>query len=284
MEQEPINSNKKKYKRLLEDFPVSELKEWSGLPGKKEEIAEAISADYSEQAIKDFVADKFGKLHQTVYVFEKNQEFDFGKLINSEEIYSSREMGVLTKIFVKDVAIPYFDTKDFAMKDLLNLIPFKVSIGSNYIAIFIKIHRSDITKLFQYKVYRDSNVNVDRELLEKMNSCVSVELQSQDLNKGVKYMWNLDEYDSVDVRHTGDLASRRATMHEDFKFKRDCPKEYESIRHTPLNKLEFEYGGEGDLVKRFQCDASRGLLKINRHSVGEDDASTIINLILNNNV
>ena len=117
-------------------------------------------------------------------------------------------------------------------------------------------------------VVRSRREPADRDLLEEFyptsGDCVL------DLNRGIKTLWDANEYDAPSVQYRRSRSTLRQIMDEEFTIKRDDPKTYADLIGKPLGTTRLIITQEDPCIRYFVTDPTQGRLTFHVHSLSSD--------------
>ncbi len=280
-----MNSINELYTRLLEGFPVKELKSYFGVSGTKIEIVKYIVANHDHEHINKFICDCFGYIHQHVNIYEVNKKIPVstkdvlsGKCI----LYESNSVNA-TWIYLIKTKVLFYSTHTTQEEELHFLLPVKIENKGKKLIVRFNTFARDINTYFDYTVYPKRIGSIEYFIFDDFKNYISQVIFKLDLNKGVKKLWETDYFDGLIVKNKNSKSIRQERMDEDFTFKKQYPKEWKSLMKTPIQKTRFAILKKKLSIKHFECNPSTGSLGFNVHPEFEGDISKLISLILKNN-
>ena len=101
-------------------------------------------------------------------------------------------------------------------------------------------------------------------------------VEKVDFNKGIKVVWENDEFDCRKVSYLDAAATTVITMHENLTFKEEKPDEYKKMKDAPIGNSIWKNKSGENIMEIFVCSPSDGTISINKYS---DDTTQIINVI-----
>jgi len=273
------------YKRLLDSLPVNKLKEWSNQTGTKNEVIEHIYDHETIQSINNYISMNFGHLHQSGFLFTTQTAVNIGNTVfpTFSNIYNGNSGNFQERIYLKTIQLPYYDSESDSRETLNFFVPIRILNNGRVVRIFIHTIGRNVKSYFDHEVFPTGRVSIEDDILEEVRIAIGQELIPKDINSGVKHLWRNDYIDGYLVKNKRALSLKTEVMDENNTFKDSYPDEFEDLMLTPLRRTKFRYNGPDEIVAKFDINASVGHIVINRHSEGDNDMDTLINLILANN-
>lgn len=246
----------KKIQRLLELYPVASLDaHWQDVEGVKEDRVKTIAEQRQVNLIKRFLIDHFSCSKQHIYIFS-HEIADLGKLpedllsdlpdTNTSLVHATSSKDRRTYLYLLDLRFTLILRNPLGSATLAFLWPFKVEFDRYYMAAKFTI----LEKKFN-RFYPERRASLDRRNIneEKTNKHLMTKLSNYskfgqidtlDLNKGTKELWEDDAIDARRVEYQKAKSTSVETMDEDFLLKRVYPNVYQQALRAPLYKTIFE--------------------------------------------
>jgi len=282
-----LNSEIEILKRALEKFPVAYLKDHFDLNMSKDQLINHVILTSGETVVRDFIYNNFGMLKQHVYLFELNNAIPSGFNFRGLTIYSDTTTTSGTRIiytsYYTEHSVYNFatDTKD----TIKFLVPCKIVINRNRLAIHLNIQENQPSSYFSDKVRSLGKTIDDKHILENIKGLLpsGTSVTSLDLNRGLKYLWEHDEIDGRFVGRRENESHVNETMDEDKLFKVTYPDKYNEVKTKVLTKLNFRSLNSSILISKFVTKPVEGFVSFNIFPQTITSIDDIIDLILQHN-
>lgn len=284
-----INSNLEVYKRLLKSFSVESLKTIFNLTNSKERQAGlliSITNTHTTKILNDIIFDNFSLLKQYVYVYEfkgvlkddwldKHQGFiSRQKLTNSHSIFN---------LLVPIVYEGYNKTKG-SMDQFNFLVPVQIHKKKTVLTIHINILERDISTITKDKIIGATRDLNDEAILKTIIPFANpINLFKYDLNKGIKYLWHIDEIDALKVKFKKNDSTSHEVMDAGKLIKKQMPLLYAELIKTPVRHTIFSILKQQNLVNHFAIDPTLGIINFSVYPPYLNGTNDLIDLILANN-
>lgn len=279
-----MNSSNDLYSRLLEGFPVNELKAYFGIDGTKEEVVDNIISNESTSNIENFIIDYFGYLHQHILVFELNSRLNNpSDLMSSKRIFRSVNSRNSSWLYLHKTKVTFFNPNTGNDESLEFLIPVKVEVISRKVIVHFNTLARDIRTYFDHNIYPNRFGNLEEEIISDVRNNVGQTLFSLDLNVGIKRLWTIDEIDAISVKNKKSRSIKQERMDQSFTYKKQYPAEWAELMLTPIRKTKFIPLTSQIDVHLFDCDPSIGYIGITNYSNTNNSVKNLVDLILSNN-
>lgn len=281
-----MNSQKELEKRLLEGFSASILRSHFNEDGNKNDVISNILKTKNSSQIESFVSDKFGTLHQHIYLLEKNSKniSSISNLLTGGKcIFKNIGTSKGKWVFLYKIDLSYFCTQTNQTQKLLFLVPVKIEATSKKLILFFNTLARDLKSYFNYQIYPNRMPNLETIILDDLKSNISQTLYPLDLNKGIKYLWTIDYLDAFSVRNKKSKSMKQERMDENFTFKKQYPQEWKNIMLTPIEKTKFVCLKSKPFVERFECNPNKGFISVTSYSEFDISVNKLVSLILKNN-
>lgn len=290
-----MNSAKDLNQRLLSLFPVALLKEFFSPEARYlKEVIEEVTSKNTTAGILKFVTANVGHTKQYIHFFTLSKRWDPETTLRLPftelEVFNDRTSYVFTgllKVTISGIvtgAVP----ENISMQMMQ---PVRISIkGKQLILQVTKLEK----KLDHYYDVEDARiVNVQKDwdeerILEAVGIAfvkAGYEVQSTDLNPGIKAIWELGTYDATRSEYKLSNSTHTQIMDEGKFIKSDTPAEYEKIKQTPLQRNLFKLRTPNgtELCPNFLAEATKGCIRINSYPTESNQVQNVIEQILSNN-
>jgi hypothetical protein len=272
-------------RRLLEFFPAPKLKsEWPGLKGqKKEDACEIIARTGDHARIGTFLMANFAHCRQHVLLLSRqNMQSDPLAALPPSDALGQPHGGVSYHLASVPYSVYLLDPVEEVQVNVL--WPIKIE------------QQDEITLLRTFVLERDPNNYSGRPLLKAVRNfdekklasdLVNLGLPGLDINKGVKFLWDMKAVDAPRVRYKESESTYTVDM-DDGKGLRDTkPEAYVEIVKKPLLNTNFRPQEDPEdpekTQKIFQANPTFGRLGFTSYSDDPGDTDAVIKAILQNN-
>ncbi len=273
--------------RILDLFPADTLEEFEQVTGKmtKADAIAAIAAGYERDRVLGFVANNFGRLHQHVYMFEQTGAVrvadSFGEPFGVRNDAGETHSHYLAELWHHLVVEPPLERiqVEFAW-------PLKVVEAPGHVRIHLTImSRSPQSYIGDQKtVVSAKQVPTEAGLVELFRLFPGVDGRAPlDLNRGIKALWDADQFDAPSVQYKRARSTAKDVMDEDFTVKAHDPALYEVLHDKPLFGTTFRFMQEDPCVPHFHVQPTDGFFRFRRYSSSNDCVDRVIRSVLENN-
>ena len=270
-------------KRLLELFPVKNLRQAFNPKGAKEEIAYRASADAQAAQIKrvaEFVDNHFSCCKQHVYVFtgDGNVPLPAGVADGEKVLEGPVHDGSVHALYMSRV------TYDIVLRDPLEeatldfLWPIKIESRPPYLIVRFVVLEKNASSYFDRPTYVAGKSLNEKSVL----ASVAAGLKPADINKGIKTLWEKGTIDSTRGQYKKPHSMAQEIMDEEKGIKEHNPDVYQIMQESPLYTTLFEVTDEKNSVNEFSTDPSHGIIGFSSYSE-RGDADGIVEQIISSN-
>lgn len=267
-------------KRLLELFPIANLRNTWNPKGKKEEICYAAAADNTPAQIAKlakFVDDNLGCCKQHVYVYSRDGDVPLPPDIgDGENVLQTDGVRALYLARVKYVVVLRNPLEETTLEFLW---PVRVEVRpASFVVRFVVLEKNP-SSYFDRPAYVAGKSILEKNVLAGF---LTPALSPADINKGIKKLWadGFIESTRSDFKKPHSLSSE--TMDEDRGIKEHYPEIYAIMQESPLYTTLFEVTEEKNSVEAFSADPSHGIIGFTSYSA-KGDTDAIIEKIISNN-
>jgi hypothetical protein len=287
-----MNSPSNLYQRLLKLYPVKILKEHFDPEATTQvEIIPEIIANSNADAIKQFSMDHHNYSKQHVYFFRLGHSFDrFGFNFNGLPFNLEQEILIDGSYVFKFLPIINYNVVlgDPIEEQILKFYqPVTLIVNGNTLMIQMTIMEKNIDYYYGgRKVYESNKEGGEDYLLKiiKEHFETFFVLETLDLNKGIKKLWEDDIVDSKYAKWKKSHSTTTEQMDEEYTLKQKYPDLYKELIKSPLNRTIFKNITENeDICSHFSMDPTKGFLTISIYPDNLDQTKNVINKILTNN-
>lgn len=276
--------------RLLEIFPAQTLQAFPQVDDKmtKAEAIAAVVAAASPADLRDFMLANFGRLHQNIYLFERGQnagnptpDVPFGVAPFAADTRGSEEHHFFLLPLSYDLIL---DGPDGLVRESLPFAwPAKLVVASEH----VRVHLAMMAKSPQAHVGSERTVvkatpnPTEKDLLSGFPASLGlVGCGSLDVNKGIKALWDDDEFDAPVFRYKRSRSTAKEVMDESYLVKRDDPTRYAELIVEPLYQTTFQFMGDAPCIEYFVIDPTNGSVAFRRFSDTEGCVDGVLGKIL----
>ncbi|MDQ6531175.1 hypothetical protein [Flavobacterium sp. LHD-85] len=284
-----INSNIEVYKRLLKAFSVESLKTIFNLSDSKERQAGLlinITNTHNVATLNKIIFDNFSLLKQYVYVYEFKGVLTDTWLDKHPAFINSQKITNSHSIFNLLVPIVYEGyNKAKGTIDKFNfLVPVQIHKRKTVLTIHINILERDISTITTDKIIGATRDLNDEAILKTIVPFANpINLFKYDLNKGIKYLWDIDEIDALKVKFKKNDSTSHEVMDAGKLIKKQMPVLYAELIKTPIRHTIFRILQRQNLVNHFAIDPSLGIINFSVYPPFFNGTNDLIDLILVNN-
>lgn len=284
-----INSSLEINKRLVKAFSVSALKEVFNLNEYKErqaELIERIVETYSVAIINQNVFNNFSLLKQHVYLFDFLGTIADSWLDNHPYLHSKNRISSSHSIFnlFFPVTIEFFNKTTRTIENIEFIIPVQINKKNTKLIIHINILERDVSTIIGDKVISTTrDFNDDTILNSIIQSANPARLTKSDLNRGIKKLWEDDEFDAFKVKFKKSKSTSMEVMDEDKLLKKDMPTVYNELIKNPLIQTTFKVLKRNNLLNYFVVDPTKGVFYFSIYPQYHNGINDLIDLVLTNN-
>lgn len=276
-------------KRLLGLFPKATIQSFPQVHQgmTKAEGIDAVVETVGLDTVRDFVVRRFGRLHQHVYIFERRSArgslettTPFGKAPFRAEGTTGGERH---HFYLLDLIYELVLDAPLDRSEVRFLWPVKIVTGESHVRVHLTIMAKDL-KAYTPEgrpVIRSSPKPNRRELLTGFPASLGLDTGGPlDINRGVKTLWEADEFDAVTVHSKRSRSTSREVMDEEFTVKQDDPTLYAGLWARPLYHASFKLNPSLACIKRFVAKPTRGILEFRQYSLSDECVDDVARRIL----
>lgn len=275
-------------KRLLELFPVAVLKsKWPSISGTKEEICFAVAGQRDFKEIKDFLVTNFSCCRQHVYVFSHSIPLISLSSINIPDgvnIFESKQDKSLSLAYITKLTFSVVLKDPLEEATLEFLWPVRLDFTERHLIVRFVILEKNIGSYFDGRqYYMDRRSTEEKVILQNLEETI-VGIQSTDLHKGVKKLWEEGFMDSPKARFKKPISTAYESMDEELGIKEHNPEVYEVLSDSILLNTLFVIPSTQNLsISTFSMEPSKGCINFPRYSEKVGDTDYVVNEILRHN-
>jgi len=268
--------------RLLDLFPVANLRASFEVKGSKEAIAGTIAKNSDAANLKKiaaFVDSAMPLCKQHIHIFAHDGdtvlEDDFA---GAERIVtaSDHSLYVVKKTYqvVELSQPPQYASIDF-------LWPIRIEVKDDYLLVRFAVLEKSIPSYFKSDITIRSKSPSEEQMTATLLADGTV--SAANLNKGIKALWAKDLIDANRLKWDMPYSSDSKNMNEAKGLKKTNPAEYEAICTRPLRMCSFECDGALKDVGVFSINPTDGFIGFTRYSKDGSNGDALIQQILADN-
>lgn len=288
-ETEDFNSESQITTRILQAFSVNDLKEIfnvdSSFRMQKDAIYNVLKGNDGNTIMK-LLFKNFSLLKQHIYFYEMQGRvatdlFDNHPFLHHVEV-KARGHKIYYFLFSEQYGIFNIDINK--IQNISFHRPVKVEIKGNKAIISINILERDLSSILKAKTINVNRKSNDNDILNSLITFYKeIFFIKEDLNKGIKFLWNNDFIDAYKVKYKKTISTSSETMDEDNLVKKQMPELYDEIMKSPLDTTVFKYLKSDEYIKHFTAIPRDGIISFNTFPTSKDGINAIVNLIVQNN-
>lgn len=277
--------------RLLEAAPAKILKEEFSLEGSnhKDAISEVVKSS-NQNIIRNFIFDHFGYLHQHIFVYTLNNQLPVNWTPDRSLVHSTAHYGD-NKIFnlLFEIKFKLFNLTAGQEQELIFECPVQINIKDEIFILKISTLERTIGKYFSNQVFPMGKDMDESNIIYLVKNMLPAgfSLETCDLNKGVKFLWDKDFVDAGYIKHRKSKSVATQAMDENNLLKKTYPLDYIEIIKDPLDKSIFLVIDKtvdiSDYISRFNIEPTRGKITITRFADKNESVDNLIVKIIDNN-
>ena len=167
-------------------------------------------------------------------------------------------------------------------KFLKHYWPVKIVLTPNMIQVRVVIMEKSMRNSSNL-IFRGRDLEEERIVSQVCsNTNVTEPNRVVDLTRGIKYLWENNDIDSLKVEHKNSSSVDTARMDTGLTYKQSYPEEYERIKTQPLKKMFFQ-GLNPQLPLKFTCDPEYGYLGVMTYQSDNEFVDRLIDQIIAHN-
>ena len=271
--------------RLLDLFPIVHLRAvWADVKDrKKRDLCGAIAKARPISQIAGFVSDHFGCCRQHVYVYVRPDDKSSlpTSIIGGERVGTHTASRALYLARVERGVV--LVGADVQKTSISFLWPVLIEFHDLYVVVRFVVLEKDIKSYFDVPAYPAERGLDEKDVLAGL--IPQLALTPADIQKGVKALWQLDDY--MDGHHTkyktaDSVASE--TMNDGKGIKKHKPKLYQILLNSPLTQMVYKIDRkQKSTIDIFGTDPSEGTLSFPHYSDKPGDSDRVVREILQRN-
>lgn len=268
------------HKRLLELFPIVNLRHFWQLKGTKEEVCHQAAETQNLDRIGEFVDEHFGCCKQHVYVFRKPDEITgppatLGGEAPARMVGDARALYVLRTTYEVVLREPLEETSI----DFLWPIWLEISPDGSYIALRFVVLEKTVSAYFDRPCYVPNRSVEEKDIVKEVEQWAA---ERADLHKGIKELWKNKFMDSPSAKQKKALSMAQEIMDAELGIRENNPALFEELQENPLLSAFFVISDKNCGADVFSAKPSEGHLAFPRYSQ-KGGADFVISEILRNN-
>lgn len=286
-----MNTGRDLMKRLLHLLPVQTIKSEYNLVGNAEDVIDVVIGSQTQTSIKNFIFNNYALTRQNIYIYDLSRNFSkqvFNSSIFPFSVENPRTVqGEFVFHCLPKTQFNVYLSNPIASEELHFFHPVTVRIANRRLIIhFTKLVKNVSHYFAGNRMAKKANqINTEEDILRLiLEFFANYTPTSTDINRGVKYLWDIDDVDSYRIQWRKSFSSATEVMDGTMTFKEKYPPEYQQIVQSPLVKTVFKYLLDDDyLCKQFTTDPENGQISINQFSDNLNQVNNVVSKILANN-
>lgn len=243
-----MNSRHEITSRLLGLFPKQVIaRAFGGKKAKKDELLTDIARGLEEQDILNFVHDNIDFTRQHVYFFTHDirKLGDLPTKLVSGKLGLVQGDGIIVEYFgLYDVSYTVFLQDPYEPVSLLFKCPLRLILNKDLLGIHFTILEKNLQSYFgDRKVLTTRRAIEEKDIIDLVVNELGKHgtINSCDLNKGIKELWDHDYIDALEIQYRKDRSTSKEVMDEEYTFKQQYPELYKEAMLMPLVKVLFKF-------------------------------------------
>lgn len=273
--------------RLFSLYPVSSLKEKWPDQKKKTEAVTWAAGNVAATEIKQFLNEYFSCCKQHIYVLSHQNNIDNlpGFRLPDSEKLSEEKVGKSRHfLYLAEVEYHVVFTDPLGEDRIKFLWPIRLEFGRELLVARFVMMEKDIRVYFGPGVSRTVGRSLTEVNVLSHLKGVLDDLKPLDINKGVKYLWDKDRFDSIRAKYRKPNSMVTEAMDVGKGVKRTYPLTYKEIVKSPLYDCIFKMDAEDKTsIKAFSSDPTSGYLGFSAYSENRGDTDSFVSEIIGHN-
>lgn len=267
--------------RLLDMFPVTNLRSAFSLRGNKETITKQLATGTSKAHLDDlakFVDDHLALCKQHIYVFASDEEVAIPEALDHAERVS---FGDDHALFIARVEYQVVKEEPLEYDSIDFLWPVRIERRGTHLLVKFAVLEKSIPSYFTRNVFVRGK-SLTEELITKpllLNGTLGI----ADFNKGIKHLWATDKIDATRIKYMKPGSTNTQSMHEAKELKKNDPDAYEELKQLPLYTSIFIGHEELAALGTFAVSPSEGFIGFTHFATEGETGDELIQQILANN-
>jgi hypothetical protein len=278
--------------RLIKLYPVRVIREQFDVTGVAQDpmITDIIASNARATLIR-FCYDSFNTTKQHVHLYKLGRNFRIRNFDKEDFVWDvvehTKSSEELVLFCLPKVKYRVTLANPFRAEDLDFYQPVKITFRGDLVIVQFIILEKNVESYYQKGDFIKSDRETKEEdLIEEFIDYLDDDynVETNDINTGVKHLWDTDLLDSKYVKFKKAKSTSTEAMDEGETVKVSLPEEYETLMSAPLQKTVFKYLGEDDeFCSAFTADPTKGQLSFTRYPDNENQIQNVIDEILSNN-
>ncbi|HEV8238116.1 MAG TPA: hypothetical protein VGS57_01965 [Thermoanaerobaculia bacterium] len=276
--------------RLLDLYPLEQLRQYFDLPtGTKAQVIEAILGSRDGGEVDAFIithhltTKHHVHLHRCSDVTVRDLPeglLDDGRLLASDPARTSRSW-----FYLLDLPYVVYLADPLEKKAVDYLWPVHVTCGRNSLELRFTIMEKNLAAQYEPGRVIRSIKDLDEAMVEILvfDSLGLSDVHPEDLNEGVKALWDEGLIDAPAVQFKKARATTRQVMDGNYLVKRDDPSLYDDLRDKPLLATTFKWMGDSIGLDHFTVDPTKGIVSFRTFSHLDQGAAYVVREIRRRN-
>lgn len=272
LEQAPVQV----IKRLLQLFPIHNLRQGWPKVGSKDDICAEIAEERRYDQIIQFLDESLSCCKQHVYIYARPDglraptEVPDGERIVRAGAYSLFLVKVRYSVILRETLVRQH--VDF-------LWPVRIELAPRHLIVrLVTLEKNLASYVNGPYVLSGRSIDEDR-VLESFGV-----LEATDLHRGIKALWEEGFMDSSRAKYKKPRSTAWEAMDEQRGIREHDPGLYKELRKSTLHEALFQIPAEsGSSVSAFQASPASGYLAFTRYSKTKGDTDSVVREILGRN-
>ena len=269
-------------RRLLELFPVANIRSSFATKGSKEEVAATLakpSDAVSIAKIAQFIDVSMALCKQHIYVFEHDGDATLpDEFAGAERVVTGDSHGLYIIEREYKVVMMGEPPKN---GNISFLWPIRIELKEKYVLVRFAVLEKNIADYFEGSIVVRSKTPSEEVMVTSLLSDGTV--FAADLNKGIKTLWAKDLIDAKSLKYDMPDSSDSKKMNEAKELKKTNPAVYEDVRKRPLRMCTFVAHGTHSEVGQFSVSPTDGFIGFTHYAKEGSNGDALIQQILAGN-
>ena len=286
-----MNGKRDLLKRVLHLFPAKILKEYWQESGNNESIIDTISASKSYLDILNFAFDQHNFTRQNIYIYDLNNNFHRASMKQNFPMKIEKEAAIGNEYNFFCLPLTDFSvylSNPTTKENISFHQPVFITIINKLLIISYTKLEKNVNSYFPLtrEPKKAGATNTEDETLKQLIAFFEQDytVTPTDLNKGIKYLWHIDDIDCHKIQWRNPHSITTETMDGELTFKEKYPQEYLSIIKTRIENSIWKYLIKNDyLCEGFTCNPSLGQISITKFPITPNQVKNVFTKILAHN-
>ncbi|HEY1037761.1 MAG TPA: hypothetical protein VGF30_00070 [Bacteroidia bacterium] len=282
-----MNGHKQIVSRAIDLFPVKFVRDHF-----KGTITEIIQK-HTAAELNSFIYSNLGSTKQHVYLFTSDKTYaamapDKRNLPAGIEVMTEVALNNGMKWNCKiDVEYKVILNNPIAEVSVKFDQPVSISFEDKHVIVQFTILERNISKIVENRSVIQSSRLVSEDII--LNKIVEFlrtycDLRINDVNKGIKKIWEEDLIDSVKVEYKKNKSTATESMDGSYTLKEQYPEVYKELLKGPIEKTVFKYIIDNEnFPEHFTANPSYGELSFVLYPKNPNQVKNVIDKIISSN-